>query len=69
MSSRPGKREREVRKRHRRAWIKIKDNCSVHADHATFQNFFLDMGADAVTLKLGHKHLGRHLRKQLVCGR
>lgn len=52
MTGRPGRREREAGKRHRRA---------VTVEYRG--------GAAAVTLKLGRKHLRRHLSRILRSGR
>jgi hypothetical protein len=61
MSHRPGRREREARKRHRRAWLLEYGNVSVSGSHRTFMHRPPNMpGAEAVPLKLGREHSRRH---------
>lgn len=59
--SRVGRREREARKRHRRAWVRG------HM-HANFRLFlaYPHLGAESPTLKLGKKHYSRHWLKRLA---
>ena len=59
MSHRPGRREREARKRHRR----VRVVANVYAGH----NYWLHYPpeADAVPLKLGREHYRRHLMKSI----
>jgi len=60
----PGKREREARKRHRRAWVVEKGNVTVVASHSYFTTY--PPGAEAVPLKLGRKHYRRWTRRSLA---
>ena len=58
----PGKREREAGKRHRRAWVVVKGNVTIVADHSFFTTY--PPGAEAVPLKLGRKHFRRWTRRR-----
>ena len=60
----PGRREREARKRHRRAWVVKKGNVTLVANHSYFTTY--PPGAEAVPLKLGRKHFGRWTRNRLA---
>lgn len=59
-----GKREREARKRHRRAWVVVRENLISHANHAYFLRY--PPGAGAVPLKLGRRHYRRWTRSRLT---
>lgn len=58
MRRKPGKREREARKRHRRAWVWLYDNLTVVSNfrHHVWNRL---SGADPKPLKLGRKHFRR----------
>jgi len=60
----PGKREREARKRHRRAWVVESGNVTLVMNHSYFTRY--PPGAEAVPLKLGRKHFRRWTRNRLA---
>ena len=60
----PGRREREARKRHRRAWVVERGNVTMVANHSYFQSY--PPGAEAVPLKLGRKHYRRWTKDRLA---
>ena len=60
----PGRREREARKRHRRAWVVKRKNVTIVANHSYFQSY--PLGTEAVPLKLGRKHFRRWTRDRLA---
>jgi hypothetical protein len=62
--SNPGRREREAGKRHRRAWVVEKGNCTISANFVYFLHY--PPGADATPLKLGREHSRRRLNKSLA---
>jgi len=64
LADNPGKREREARKRHRRAWVVVRGNHTMVANHSYFLHN--PPGAEAVPLKLGRKHYGRWTRSRLA---
>lgn len=55
--SRPGKAEREARKRHRRVWAIVAENGG--GLYANFRYFLRYPEAESQPLKLGRKHLAR----------
>lgn len=59
-----GKREREARKRHRRAWMVTRRNHTMIANHGYFLRY--PPGAEAVPLKLGRKHYLRWVKQSLA---
>jgi len=60
----PGKREREARKRHRRAWMTVEGNVTMVCNHRYFLNY--PPRAEAVPLKLGRKHYRRWTKGRLA---
>jgi len=64
LANNPGRREREARKRHRRAWVVERGNFTMVCNHSYFQSY--PLGAEAVPLKLGRKHYRRWTKDRLA---